>query len=123
VAFVSINEMTVRNGPNQCPRRTPAVTVRRNGIGHITIAVFEGPKQPTIEFQVDAELKKVRLKTGGDFKRKLNGQVGMTFAVPKKAREQILGEGEPVKKMLLTKADDGWWYGNYGVVSGGSHGA
>jgi len=117
VAFVSINEMTGRARPN----KLPAVTVRSNGVGHITIAVFEGPKQPTIEFELDAEAKQIRLKTGVDFNRNLSGKVGMTFGVPKEAREQILRGGIDSKQMFLTKAADGWWYGNYGAEAGGIH--
>lgn len=110
MAFVSIETMRKFS---RSDARGPAVTFRRTGNGYITQAVFDGPKQPTIDVQIDAEMKQVRLRTGDDCARKLVGRVGHTFGFPRKAADEVIPCGEKAVRIELRKADDGWWYGSY----------
>lgn len=110
MAFVSIKSMRKFSRNDT---KGPAVTFRRTGNGHITSAVFEGPKQPTIDVQIDAEVKQVRLRTGNAGTHKLCGRVGHSFSFPRKAADEVIPAEEKAIRVHLTKGDDGWWYGSY----------
>lgn len=108
MAFVSLLEMRKRT-----PSKNPAVTFRGNGIGFITKAVYGHGKPSTIEVQIDAEEKTVRLRTGEGLSQKLNGRVGHTFSLPKAARKELIPDGDVSIRLDLTMGDDGWWYASY----------
>ena len=110
MAFISIETMRKFS---RSDATGPAVTLRRTGNGHITQAVFDGPKQPTIDVQIDAEMKQVRLRTGNDCAHKLAGRVGHTFGFPRKAADEVIPDGEKAIRIELRKGADGWWYGSY----------
>ncbi|CAI0910867.1 hypothetical protein [Serratia quinivorans] len=110
MAFLSIDTMR-KFSRNDA--KSPTVTFRRTGNGYITQAVFDGPKQPTIDVQIDMGEKKVRLRTGENLSRKLIGRVGHTFGFPRKAADEVIPKEEKAIRIKLEKGDDGWWYGSY----------
>lgn len=112
MAFVSIEDLRKHS---RSDAKGPVVTFRRAGNGYINQAVFDGPKQPTIDVEIDAESKQVRLRTGDNCVRKLVGRVGHTFSFPRKAANEVIPKEEEAIRIALKKGDDGWWYGSYGA--------
>lgn len=111
MAFVSMSELRAFSR-TYSPSHQPSLTVRY-GTAYITKAVYGDTKPSSIEVQIDAETKQVRVRTGEGLPNKLNGRVGHTFSFPKAAAKEIIPDGTKAVKIALSKEADGWWYGSY----------
>lgn len=116
MAFVSMSEMR-KFSRTYLPPHQASLTVRY-GTAYITKAVYGDVKPSSIEVQIDAATKQLRLRTGEGLSYKLSGRVGHTFGFPKAAAKEVIPDGEKSLKIILTKGDDGWWYGTYAEVAG-----
>lgn len=111
MSFISLSEMRAFSR-TYSPSHQPTVTVRY-GTAYITRAVYGEEKPSSIEVQIDAESKQIRIRVGDGLPSKLNGRVGHTFSMPKAAAKEIIPTGEKSVKISLEKDADGWWYGSY----------
>ncbi|CAM7369821.1 hypothetical protein PHDIMM138B_07270 [Phytobacter diazotrophicus] len=111
MAFVSMSELR-KFSRTYSPSHQASLTVR-HGTAYITKAVYGDTKPSSIEVQIDAEKKQVRLRTGEGLSHKLCGRVGHTFSFPKAAAKEVIPSGGKSLKIILTSGGDGWWYGEY----------
>lgn len=111
MAFVSMSELR-KFSRTYSPSHQASLTVRY-GTAYITKAVYGDAKPSSIEVQIDAETKQVRLRTGEGLSHKLCGRVGHTFSFPKAAAKEVIPSGGKSLKIILTSGGDGWWYGEY----------